>query len=157
MTNLCSAKMGNQYHHGNLRAVLLQAAEEVLAEKGVERFSLRETARRAGVSSGAPKHHFSNVRTLFTAIATGAFDDLALRLEQAGADDSLYHDTRVRQQGIAYVEFASEQQARFDLMWRTALLNTEDLEHKRASTRAFMALDTLIRGEDMVPRPKKTL
>jgi AcrR family transcriptional regulator len=146
--------MGNQYHHGNLRAVLLQAAEEVLAEKGVDRFSLRETARRAGVSPGAPKHHFPNVRALFTAIATGAFDDLALRLEQASADASLDHDTRVRQQGIAYVEFALEQQARFDLMWRTALLNTDDPEHKRASTRAFMALDTLIRGEDMAPRPK---
>jgi AcrR family transcriptional regulator len=146
--------MSSQYHHGNLRAALLQAAEEVLAEKGVDRFSLREAARRAGVSPGAPKHHFPDVRALFTAIATGAFDDLALRLEQAGADSSLDHGTRVRQQGIAYVEFALEQRARFDLMWRAALLNANDLEHRRAATRAFMALDTLIRGEDTAPQSK---
>lgn len=133
---------------------MLQAAEEILAEKGIERFSLREAARRANVSPGAPKHHFADVRALFTAIATRAFDDLALCLEQADADPSLDHGTRVRLQATAYVEFALEQRARFDLMWRVSLLNTEDPEHKRASTRAFGALDRLIRGEMAAPLPK---
>ena len=48
------------YHHGALRAALIDAAESVLAERGVEGFSLREVARRSGVSPAAPAHHFGD-------------------------------------------------------------------------------------------------
>ena len=46
------------YHHGDLRAALIDAAEALLAERGIEGFSLREVARRSGVSPAAPAHHF---------------------------------------------------------------------------------------------------
>ena len=58
------------YHHGDLRAALIAAAEEELAENGVDGFTLRGCARRAGVSHAAPAHHFKDVRALFTALAT---------------------------------------------------------------------------------------
>ena len=50
------------YHHGALRPALIAAAEAVIAERGVDGFSLRETARRAGVSPAAPAHHFGDAR-----------------------------------------------------------------------------------------------
>lgn len=146
--NLPSVKITRGYHHGDLRATLLVAAESILAERGVEGFSLRETARRAGVSSGAPKHHFRDVRALLTAIATLAFDELADRLEAASSDRSADRETRIHRQGAAYVRFALEQRARFDLMWRVALLDMNDPERGRAGDRAFAAMDRLVRGED---------
>lgn len=148
--NPSSVKIERSYHHGDLRAALLQAAESLLTEKGVDGFSLRETARRAGVSPAAPKHHFRDVRALFTAIAAIAFDDLAEALEQASADSEQDRLTRIRRQGAAYVRFALKNPARFDLMWRIALLETEDAEYRRASQRAFAALDRLVRGEEAV-------
>lgn len=146
--NLNSVKTVASYHHGDLRTALLSAAEAVLIEKGIEGFSLREAARRAGVSPAAPKHHFGDVRGLLTAIATIAFDELADRLEAASQDASLDRRTRIRQQGIAYVRFAVEQRARFDLMWRVNLLDVADVAHCRAGARAFAALDQLVRGTE---------
>jgi AcrR family transcriptional regulator len=146
--------MRRSYHHGALRAALLSAAETLLAEKGVEGFSLRETARRAGVSPGAPQYHFRDVRALFTAIATAAFDELATRLEAASADPAQSRMAGIRRQGLAYVKFALDYPARFDLMWRVALLDTDDEGYQRASGRALAALDRLVRGEN-APRLEK--
>jgi AcrR family transcriptional regulator len=152
--DLCGVKMRHSYHHGDLRAALLAAAESLLAERGVEGFSLREAARRAGVSPAAPKHHFASVRALFTAIATNAFDELADRLEAASADATQDRLARIRNQGVAYVQFAIEYPARLDLMWRVSLLEVSDQDYQRASARAFAALDRLVRGED-APRLRK--
>ena len=58
-----------QYHHGDLRAALLRAAEAELNEAGIEAFSLRRVAKRAGVSHAAPAHHFRDVRGLLTALS----------------------------------------------------------------------------------------
>ena len=57
------------YHHGDLRKALLDAAEAELAEKGVEGFTLRGCAKRAGVSHAAPAHHFKDANALLTALA----------------------------------------------------------------------------------------
>ena len=65
------------YHHGDLRAALLRAATGELAENGVERFTLRGCARRAGVSHAAPAHHFGDVTGLLTEVALDAFGGLA--------------------------------------------------------------------------------
>ena len=58
------------YHHGDLRSALLVAAEADLAENGIEAFSLRQVARRAGVSHAAPAQHFGDANGLLTALAT---------------------------------------------------------------------------------------
>jgi AcrR family transcriptional regulator len=147
-TNLYAVKTRRNYHHGDLRTALLAAATALLAEKGVEGFSLRETARRAGVSPAAPKHHFRDVRALLTAIATLAFEDLADALETAITKRGANRAARIKAQGMAYVRFAISQTSRFDLMWRTSLLDTNDASYCRAGQRAFAALDRLIRGKD---------
>jgi AcrR family transcriptional regulator len=145
--DLNSVKSGRAYHHGALRPALIAAAEAVLAERGVQGFSLREAARRAGVSPAAPAHHFGDASGLLTAVATGAFRDLgdALEAAKASAGD---RDSRIRAQGIAYVRFALANRARFDLMWRAALLNRDDSDYASAAARAFLLLDRSVRGGD---------
>jgi AcrR family transcriptional regulator len=136
------------YHHGALRPALIAAAEAVIAERGVDGFSLRETARRAGVSPSAPAHHFGDARGLLTAIAAAAFEALGDMLEQASAAPT--RRERIRAQGLAYVGFALGQRARFELMWRAAFLNNDDPALTAAGRRAFGLLDGAVRGEGAV-------
>src|SRR5918992_356002 len=108
------------YHHGNLRRALLDAGLELLADRGVEGFTLREVARRAGVSHAAPSHHFGDRGGLVRAIVAESFDLLGSRLAEASAsgDDPM---DRIAAMGLAYVEFALDNPERYRLMFRTEL------------------------------------
>lgn len=142
-----SVKKRDGYHHGALRPALIAAAEELIVERGVEGFSLRETARRAGVSPAAPAHHFGDMRGLLTAIATAGFEGLCAALEAADAAAGPDRTERVRAQGIAYVRYALANRARYDLMWRRALLHAEDKAYAAGTMRAFAILDRAMRGD----------
>jgi AcrR family transcriptional regulator len=138
---------GRAYHHGALRDALIAAARDLIEERGVDAFSLRETARRAGVSPAAPAHHFDGTRGLLTAVAAGAFRDFGDAL--AAADGSARGRTaRIRAQGLAYVRFALDHPARFDLMWRRGLIDGDDPDLKAVADRAFLILDRAARGAE---------
>lgn len=128
-----------RYHHGDLRVALIEAGAALLAERGLEGFSLRECARRAGVSPAAPAHHFGDAKGLLTAIATRGFEDFAQAL-QAAQHGLTTRALRLRAQGRAYVRFARVNPAYFDLMWRSALLNQADPDLRRAADCAFATL-----------------
>lgn len=96
------------YHHGDLRAKLTQAATEILEEQGVTALSLREVARRAGVSHNAPYRHFADRDALLAALAAEGFARLGDVLEVAQGP---------RARGEAYVRFALEHPERFRLMF----------------------------------------
>ena len=145
--DLNSVKTTRTYHHGDLRAALLEAAESLIAERGVDRFSLRETARRAGVSPAAPAHHFGDARGLLTALAAEAFVRFGETLEAAAAE-GVNRQERIRAQGLAYVRFALAERAKFDLMWRYALIDRADPDYVSAARRAFVLLDRAVRGDD---------
>lgn len=105
------------YHHGELREALLAAAEMELAEKGEDGFSLRATAKRAGVSHAAPAHHFRDVSALLQGLAKRGFDRLTATMKdeqrRAGDDpEALYVAA-----GIGYVRFATRNPALFQLMF----------------------------------------
>ncbi|MEV0843204.1 TetR/AcrR family transcriptional regulator [Actinocatenispora sera] len=138
---------GDRYHHGNLRAALLDSALVVLSESGVAGFSMREAARRAGVSQSAPKHHFGDARGLLGALATRAYRQLCDRLETVEPDG---HDVRERVYALAaeYVAFAQENRALFDLMWRMTQFDFNDPELAEQKHRALRALDRGLRGTD---------
>jgi AcrR family transcriptional regulator len=147
--DLNSVKSGSEsraYHHGALRPALIAAAEALISERGLDRFSLRETARRAGVSPAAPAHHFKDARGLLTAIAAQAFADLAEALDLADASAGDDRVARIRAQGMAYVAFALDRPALFDLMWRRALLDNDDPQLTEAGNRAWELLDQATRG-----------
>src|SRR3954451_6173243 len=76
----------SSYHHGNLRRVLLDTALEAIATDGVAALSLRDVARRAGVSHAAPAHHFGDKRGLLTAIAIEGFAGLYVVTRAAAGD-----------------------------------------------------------------------
>src|SRR5262245_37946280 len=73
----------DQYHHGNLKAALLKAAFQVIGKTGVESFTLREIARRAGVSHNAPYRHFKSREDLVAALATESLGQLTEAVRQA--------------------------------------------------------------------------
>lgn len=95
------------YHHGDLRSALLAAASQILEEQGLAALSLREAARRAGVSHNAPYRHFPDRDSLLAELAAEGFRQLgqAMRGKQG------------REMGEAYVRFALENPSRFRLMF----------------------------------------
>lgn len=105
------------YHHGDLRAALLAAAEAELAERGIEAFSLRSVAKRAGVSHAAPAHHFGDQQGLLTALAADGFRRFlaaqALREAQAAPDGR----SQLVAAGLGYIDFALERPALFRLLF----------------------------------------
>jgi AcrR family transcriptional regulator len=122
------------YHHGDLRRTLLGAAVEVMTESGPAALSLRDLARRAGVSHAAPAHHFGDKAGLLTALAAQGFDLLAEALRNAG-DDMI-------EAGVAYVGFAVRHRAHFEVMFRPDLYRADDPEVAAARTRAGELLRT---------------
>lgn len=94
----------SKYHHGDLRQSLIKAGGALLREHGVAALTLRGTAREAGVSATATYRHFADKEALLTAIAADGFAALeaALRAADQHPDDR----TALRQQGVAYVQFA---------------------------------------------------
>jgi len=137
------------YHHGDLHAQLIEASEALLAERGVEGFSLREVARRSGVSPAAPAHHFGDVDGLLCAVATLAFDGLTEALEAGnlrGGDDPV---ARLREQGVGYIDFAMRHPGRFGLMFRSGLRKSDAC--KSSAHHAFMALERGVRDMLAIP------
>jgi AcrR family transcriptional regulator len=107
------------YHHGDLRRAILAAALDVISAEGPSALSLRDLARRAGVSHAAPAHHFKDRTGLLTAIAAEGYGLLAATL--AEAED-------LRDGGVRYVRFAREHPAHFQVMFTPELLRENDLE-----------------------------
>ncbi|MBT1185975.1 TetR/AcrR family transcriptional regulator [Streptomyces sp. CJ_13] len=127
------------YHHGNLRAALLERAEVVLTASGAEGLSLRGLARDLGVSHAAPSRHFRDRQALLDALAVSGFTTLNARLRSAAAGGIDETDERVgtdetagaagaagaagpvgvqlAELGRAYVDFAVGHTALLDLMF----------------------------------------
>jgi AcrR family transcriptional regulator len=133
-------RLKKAYHHGHLREALLRAALELIGEHGVAALSLREVARRAGVSHAAPAHHFADKAGLLTALAAEGFRRFkAAQLagaERGGDDPRL----RFGWQGWAYVMFAAEHRPYFELMFRPEHLRPNDPELDLAAGEAYAVL-----------------
>jgi AcrR family transcriptional regulator len=132
------------YHHGNLRAALLDGAERTLSEEGVPGLSLRGLARDVGVSHAAPRRHFPDKQALLDALAEDGFKRLGADLGAAidNAPGSSFAE-RFTAAGRAYVRFASEHGALLELMF--AAKQRPEAEHVRAaSERAFAGPLTLV-------------
>jgi AcrR family transcriptional regulator len=125
------------YHHGNLRQALLEEAAEVIRERGVGALSLRDLARRVGVSHGAPARHFSDKGALLAALATDALErfQAALLGGMAEAGDSALD--RHRAIGMGYIRFAIEHPAYFRLMTNRRDFFKPDAEFDAAYQRLF--------------------
>jgi AcrR family transcriptional regulator len=121
----------SKYHHGDLRATLIQAADELIAEGGIEGFSLRAAAQRAGVSPAAPAHHFGSTKGLLSEVALLAYARAGEYLEKAGRSDDPVTD--IRALSLAFVTFAVDYPGHFRLMFRNDLVNRDDPRYAQAS------------------------
>ena len=105
------------YHHGDLRRVLIDAALQLAEQGGPEAVSVREAARRAGVSAGAPFRHFNSRGALMTAVAEEAQRRFRVEIEtalaEAPTDDPL---KRFRSFGLAYLRWAMKNPAHFEII-----------------------------------------
>jgi AcrR family transcriptional regulator len=104
------------YHHGNLRAALIEAALTLVAEQGADALTLRAAARLAGVSQAAPYRHFADKDALLAAVAEEGFRAMseAMRRRRDAGETPL---ERLRAVGLEYVTFATEHPAHFRVMF----------------------------------------
>jgi AcrR family transcriptional regulator len=115
------------YHHGDLPRVLLDAAVQAILEVGPAAVSQRDLARRTGVSHAAPAHHYGDKAGLLTAVAADGFRRLAGTLREAYKASGSFLEV-----GVAYVGFAVNHRAHFEVMFRPELYRTDDPELVRA-------------------------
>jgi AcrR family transcriptional regulator len=124
------------YHHGGLRQAVIDAAVAEVEAVGAAAISMREIARRAGVSHAAPAHHFGDKTGIFTAIATQGFQMTAAAIGPAATGPLGFLAG-----GAAYVEFALTHPGYFEVMYRPHLYRTDDPELVGARAAAFAVLD----------------
>jgi AcrR family transcriptional regulator len=132
------------YHHGNLKQALLEAAVELIAETGPRGFTLREAARRAGVSHNAPYRHFRDRDDLLAAVATDGFDRLTRAMARSSPKASPLN--RLRRSGLAYVDFALRWPQHFAAMFDAPWNQPDYPECAAAAQRCFQTLLGFVRG-----------
>lgn len=122
---------GRRYHHGDLRASLVDAAIVLIAERGVRGFSLAEASRRLGVTTAAPYRHFADREELLAAVAVRGLQTFAaLANAELGAAGT--PDQRLAGMAAAYVRFAAEHRALFDTLFTAGIDKSRYPELQRA-------------------------
>ncbi|MFI5530108.1 TetR/AcrR family transcriptional regulator [Kitasatospora sp. NPDC051853] len=138
-----------RYHHGDLRAALLERAEQVLREKGPAALSLRELARDLEVSHAAPSRHFKDKQALLDALALAGFERLDTALTTGAAPGSSFAD-RLGALVRGYVGFATANPQLLDLMYA--------VKHDPQATEALTAAAQrgLLRAAELVTEGQRT-
>jgi AcrR family transcriptional regulator len=129
------------YHHGDLRRALVHTTLRLIAERGPTGFTLREVARRAGVSHNAPYRHFRNKEALLAAVAEEGFVALTQTTERA-AREATTPQQRLVERGVAYVTFALDRPSHYRVMFGPAIRRGRHPGLDGAAQRAF---DSLVR------------
>ena len=143
------AKVG--YHHGNLPAALIEAALEIIDERGVRALTLREVARRVGVTHAAPYRHFKHKAALLAAVAEAGFRDLAAVISQLRLSDD-EREARADGKGglvscgVRYLRFAVDHSARFQVMFATDLAEPRTVALRAAGAAMLDEVSRLVAG-----------
>jgi AcrR family transcriptional regulator len=130
---------GGRYHHGDLRSALVDAAIDVIAERGARGFSLAEASRRLGVTTAAPYRHFADRDELLATVAVRALSVFAAMLADA-ADAAEAPAQRLAAMAGAYVRFAAQERPLFDTIFNSGL----DKSRYPELQRAWEPVDTLL-------------
>lgn len=143
-------KSSKSYHHGNLREALLEAAELELIEKGVEKFSLRGVAKRAGVSHAAPAPHFGDVTGLLSALASVSFKRFAHAMQSSSdaVDDNHREKARAKLVaiGMGYIKYASEHSDMFDLQFSSERTDPSKALLEKLSSNSYEILEAHVQA-----------
>lgn len=131
-----------EYHHGNLREALIEAAMAIIAERGLAGFAIAELARAVGVSSAAPYRHFRDRMAVIAEVARRGFDQLAANLEAArlaAGDDPVNALEHCAQ---AYLAFASHDPPVYAAMFEASFPDGEHNDVVLAREAAFRVIRT---------------
>jgi len=135
-----------RYHHGNLREALLESALQLIAEVGPAGFTLRELARRTGVSHNAPYRHFRDRDEVMAKVTVQGFKELTqamLRGSQSGAGAI----DRLKRAGLAYISFALQRPEHFTVMFDAPTrVRTDYADAAEASEEAFNTLLSFVKS-----------
>ncbi|MFM7449343.1 MAG: TetR/AcrR family transcriptional regulator [Leptolyngbyaceae cyanobacterium] len=136
----------NTYHHGDLRQCLIDAAIELIREEGISDLSLRQVAKRVGVSHNAPYRHFEDKDALLAAVAAQGFQSLITAMETVCQTLPQDSSQRLEAIGIAYVMFALEHPFHYRLMFGDYRCNLSKYSAlAEAAQQSFMVLVNTIR------------
>ena len=140
-------KPAKPYHHGDLRESLVAAGTSLIEDDGVEAFTLRECARRAGVSHAAPKNHFDTAEDLLAEIAARGFERFVMTLDAAANGEAGQSpDRRLMAMGRAYVAFARAHPGVYGLMFRRPRHVVSSPRLNEAGGAAWLQLDQAVRA-----------
>lgn len=134
------------YHHGNLREALIQAARELIKEKGPAGFTFADAARSAGVSPAAPYRHFKDREALLADVAREGFQRFEAMLATGWNGGKPEPMTAFNNVGKAYLAFARFEPAYYAAMFESGLAPDTNPEMRAASDRAFAILRTAADG-----------
>ena len=140
------ARAVRQYHHGNLRATLIEAGLKLIEEKGVRALTLREIGNQVGVSRTAAYRHFADKEALLAAICEAGFAQFADTLDLARRRARKGFASRLTAMALAYVRFAVEHPAHYEVMfgWRGGLADVTPVPKSESAARAFGILESTI-------------
>jgi AcrR family transcriptional regulator len=146
------AKRKADYHHGDLRQALIETAVKTIAKHGIDALSLRELAARAGVSPGAPYHHFASRSGLLASIAEDGFARLEAQLIAARDTVPDNASARLEALGLAYITFAVSSVGYFRVMFHGDSISSGPSD---AGLRAFHILrDAVVACQEAGHAPK---
>lgn len=128
-----SKKKARGYHHGDLAESLLEAVDHIARRFGLEAVTLRACAKLVGVAPSAGFRHYADKRALFTAFATRAQQRMAEKMSASAAAAKDSGEAPFLKVGLAYVGFALDEPAAFQVMWRSEMIYGEDPDYHQAS------------------------
>ncbi|KFC67585.1 NADH-quinone oxidoreductase subunit E [Bosea sp. LC85] len=146
-----NAERPRRYHHGNLVEALIAATVEIIEERGVEQVSVREAAKRAGVSPGAPFRHFRSKAALLTAVAEQAMsrltDAVAESQSNAGSGEPLAAFEAI---GQGYLRWAIANPTHFEIISSRTLIDFDASASLRSQNEAIrqVMIDLLTRARE---------
>ncbi len=140
----------SRYHHGNLRAALMQGATQFIRLHGAEKLSLRALAREVGVSQAAPYRHFQDKVALLSALASDGFERLGERMRATFELHQQDPQSALREVGEEYVRFALSNPEIYRLMFGMKASEFDASEMQVGHTEGYCILEQVIeRGLEM--------
>ncbi|NUS88246.1 MAG: TetR/AcrR family transcriptional regulator [Streptomyces sp.] len=145
-------------HDTGLRSRLIEVGVDLVTREGMQSLTLREIARRAGVSHGAPRRYFPTHLELLSAIARQGFAELAAGVAEAVGDGRVEPRAQLMALGRVYLDFALTNRGMFELMFRHDLLESDHLGLRETSLPLFEVLvDLVARARPAVDAPPQVV